>query len=88
MTDPHPEVTVTIKLFAVYQEAFGKAEISCQFPPNTPVKAVLNRLTADRPQLAQWHDVTKFGINLEFVEPDTIMCDRDEVVLIPPVSGG
>jgi sulfur-carrier protein len=82
------QITVTIKLFAVYQEAFGKEEISYRFPPNTPVKAVLDRLTLDRPQLAQWHDVTRFGINLEFVEPDRIMLDRDEIVLIPPVSGG
>jgi sulfur-carrier protein len=88
MTSSPPEITVTIKLFAVYQEAFDAAEISYQFPPNTPVSAVLGRLTLDRPQLAQWHEVTRFGINLEFVEPDTIMHDRDEVVLIPPVSGG
>jgi sulfur-carrier protein len=88
MTSPQPEITVTIKLFAVYQEAFAATEISYQFPPNTPVSAVLGRLTLDRPQLAQWHEVTRFGINLEFVEPDTIMHDRDEVVLIPPVSGG
>lgn len=85
---PNLEITVTIKLFAVYQEAFGTAEISRQFPPNTPVKAVLDRLTLDRPQLAQWHDVTRFGINLEFVDPDTLMLHLDEVVLIPPVSGG
>ena len=85
---PNLEITVTIKLFAVYQEAFGTTEISRQFPPNTPVKAVLDRLTLERPQLAQWHDVTRFGINLEFVDPDRIVLDRDEVVLIPPVSGG
>jgi sulfur-carrier protein len=88
MTFPRTEITVTIKLFAVYQEAFGATEIAYQFPPNTPVKAVLERLTLDRPQLAQWHDVTRFGINLEFVEPERIMLDRDEIVLIPPVSGG
>ena len=88
MTSPTAEITVTIKLFAVYQEAFGTPEIAYQFSPNTPVRAVLDRLTLDRPQLAQWHDVTRFGINLEFVEPDRIMLDRDEVVLIPPVSGG
>ena len=88
MTSPIAEITVTIKLFAVYQEAFGTPEIAYQFPLNTPVSAVLDRLTLDRPQLAQWHDVTRFGINLEFVEPDQIMLDRDEVVLIPPVSGG
>jgi sulfur-carrier protein len=88
MTSSTAEITVTIKLFAVYQEAFGMDEISYQFPLNTPVSAVLARLTIDRPQLAKWHDVTRFGINLEFVAPDRIMIDRDEVVLIPPVSGG
>ncbi len=88
MTSPNLEITVTIKLFAIYQEAFDTTEISYQFPANTPVKAVLDRLILDRPQLAQWRDVTRFGINLEFVDPDTIMIDRDKIVLIPPVSGG
>jgi sulfur-carrier protein len=88
MNSLDPEITVTIKLFAVYQEAFGTAEISRQFPPNIPVCAVLEQLILDRPTLAQWRDVTKFGINLEFVDPDTIICDQDEIVLIPPVSGG
>ncbi len=88
MNSLHPEITVTIKLFAVYQEALGVAEISCQFPANTPVKAVLEQLTLDRPELGKWHEVTRFGINLEFVDPDRIMLDRDEIVLIPPVSGG
>jgi sulfur-carrier protein len=88
MNAPQSEITVTLKLFAVYQEAFGMSEVSYQFPPNTPVKAVLERTIADRPQLAQWREVTRFGINLDFVEPETLLCDRDEVVLIPPVSGG
>jgi sulfur-carrier protein len=87
MTDRQP-VTVKIELFAIYQETLGQEEISYQFPPNTPVQAVLDRLIAERPQLAQWRDVTRFGINLEFVAPETIVQDGDEIVLIPPVSGG
>jgi molybdopterin synthase sulfur carrier subunit len=35
-----------------------------------------------------WRNVTRFGINLEFVNPDTEIQDKDEIVLIPPVSGG
>jgi molybdopterin synthase sulfur carrier subunit len=87
-TAPNSAITVTIQLFAVYQETLGMEKTSLQFPPNTPVKAVLDRLTSDRPELVQWRDVTRFGINLEFVTPDTMMCDGDEIVLIPPVSGG
>jgi sulfur-carrier protein len=88
MTSSNSAITVTIKLFAVYQEALGMSEVVYQFPANTPVKTVLDRLTQDRPSLAQWREVTRFGINLEFVDADRIMLDRDEVVLIPPVSGG
>lgn len=47
-----------------------------------------DRLIAEHPELSQWRDVTRFGINLIFVEPNTILQDGDEVVLIPPVSGG
>jgi sulfur-carrier protein len=82
------EITATIKLFAVYQEEFDTHEISRQFPANTPVSGVLERLIHERPNLARWREVTRFGINMDFVEPETIVHDRDEVVLIPPVSGG
>jgi molybdopterin synthase sulfur carrier subunit len=81
-------ITVTVKLFAAYQEAYGVPELILEFPPNTPVAAVLERLISEHPELKQWQDLTRFGINLEFVEPDTLVQDGDEVVLIPPVSGG
>jgi molybdopterin synthase sulfur carrier subunit len=81
-------IAVTVKLFAAYQEAFGLSQLKLEFPIETPVSEVLERLLADRPELEPWRNLTRFGINLEFVEPDTILKDKDEVVLIPPVSGG
>jgi len=81
-------VKVTVKLFAAYQEAYGVPELVLEFSPNTTVAAVRDRLISDRPKLAQWRDLTRFGINLQFVEPNTLLSDGDEVVLIPPVSGG
>ncbi|MBD0346557.1 MAG: MoaD/ThiS family protein [Coleofasciculus sp. Co-bin14] len=81
-------ITVTIKLFAAYQEAYGVSELILKFPPQTPVAAVLERLISEHPELEQWRDLTRFGVNLQFVEPNTILQDGDEMVLIPPVSGG
>jgi molybdopterin synthase sulfur carrier subunit len=81
-------VTITVKLFAAYQEAVGCSELHLEFPPNTPVAAVRDRLIADYPELAPLKDITRFGINLSFAEPETILHPDDEVVLIPPVSGG
>lgn len=81
-------ITVTVKLFAAYQEAYGVPELVLKFPENTSVTAVRDRLITEHPELNQWRNLTRFGVNMLFVEPDTILKDGDEVVLIPPVSGG
>jgi molybdopterin synthase sulfur carrier subunit len=81
-------ITITIKLFAVYQEAFNMSELVLDFPDGTPVQAVCDRLIAEHPKLSKWREITRFGVNLQFVAPDTILQNGDEVVLIPPVNGG
>ncbi|HEY9656336.1 MAG TPA: MoaD/ThiS family protein [Crinalium sp.] len=81
-------ITVTVKLFAAYQEACGVSEMQLEVERGLAVMVVRDRLIAQYPQLAQWRDLTRFGVNLQFVEPETVMNDGDEGVLIPPVSGG
>ncbi|MBO1048843.1 MAG: MoaD/ThiS family protein [Dolichospermum sp. DEX182a] len=81
-------IAVTVKLFAVYQEAFDMSEIVLDFPDGTPVQAVCDRLISEHPKLSKWREITRFGVNLQFVAPDTILQNGDEVVLIPPVNGG
>ncbi len=81
-------ITVTVKLFAAYQEAYGVSELKLEFPPKTPVLNVLEYLLLEKPELEKWRHFTRLGINLQFVQPDTILQHGDEVVLIPPVSGG
>ncbi|MEM9273080.1 MAG: MoaD/ThiS family protein [Cyanobacteria bacterium P01_F01_bin.143] len=79
---------VNVKLFAVYQEVYGKPELSLSFPEGTTVGDVLDYLIQEKPELAKWREVTRFGINLQFVPAETVINDGDEIVLIPPVSGG
>jgi sulfur-carrier protein len=81
-------MTVTVKLFSIYQEAYGVSEVTWDFPPHSPVGAVLDRALADHPHLESWRHQTRLGLNLVFVSPDTPLQPGDEVVLIPPVSGG
>lgn len=82
------QIQVTVKLFAIYQETYGTEVLRWQFPVGARVGDVLTRMVASYPDLAAWRKVTRFGINLEFVEEDMELQDGDEVVLIPPVSGG
>ncbi|MBE9216712.1 MoaD/ThiS family protein [Plectonema cf. radiosum LEGE 06105] len=81
-------IKIMVKLFAAYQEAYNVPELTLEFPENTSVLQVREYLIAEHPELEKWRDVTRFGVNLNFVEPDTLLHDGDEVVLIPPVSGG
>ncbi|MBD2071288.1 MoaD/ThiS family protein [Leptolyngbya sp. FACHB-671] len=81
-------IAITVKLFAAYQEAYGVPELTLEVPVGTTVVEVRDRLISEHPELAQWRDLTRFGINLQFVEADAVLHAGDEVVLIPPVSGG
>ena len=81
-------ITVTVKLFAIYQEVYGVNELIWDFPDGTTVKSVCDRLITEHPELTQWSQITRFGVNFQFVEADTILQNGDEVVLIPPVNGG
>ena len=81
-------ISITVKLFAAYQDAYNRSELKLSFPSQTTVSNVLDYLLRDKPQLEQWRQLTRFGINLQFVDADTLLQDGDEVVLIPPVSGG
>jgi sulfur-carrier protein len=81
-------ISITVKLFAAFQEATATPEILLAIPINAPVSEVYDRLVSEYPVLEKWRSLTRYAINLDFVEPDTILKDGDEVALIPPVSGG
>ena len=51
-----------------------------------PIRQQIARLLKPPDRIhGQW---THFGVNLDFVPGDTLLQPGDEVVLIPPVSGG
>ncbi|MEO0758213.1 MAG: MoaD/ThiS family protein [Cyanobacteria bacterium J06648_16] len=81
-------IRVTIKLFAAYQDAYGQPELSLTMPEGTTVGQACDRICREHPELERWRSVTRFGVNLQFVPADTPLQSGDEVVLIPPVSGG
>ncbi len=83
-----PDIKVTVKLFAAYQEVVGSPELELEFPPGSTVSQVGDYLWSQYPELAPLKPVTNFGVNLEFVPAQTPLKTGDEVVLIPPVSGG
>ena len=81
-------IKINVKLFAAYQEAYKVSELSLELPNPLTVNDLLVKLVSEKPELSQWQEITRFGVNLEFVERTTLLNDGDEVVFIPPVNGG
>ena len=82
------QIAIKVKLFAVYQEVFDTSELTLKLTEKSTVNDVLDLLITQKPELEKWREITRFGVNLKFVEPNTLLQNGDEVVLIPPVSGG
>jgi molybdopterin synthase sulfur carrier subunit len=82
------DIQITVKLFAIFQEVFATDEIQVKLNSGASVSEIFDRLVSQHPNLEQWRSLTRYAINLNFAEPDTILKNGDEVALIPPVSGG
>ena len=81
-------MVITVKLFAAYQDAYGLPELRLEVANGSTVSEVGNLIRASYPALHPLAPLTRYGINLNFVEAEAIVQEGDEVVLIPPVSGG
>jgi molybdopterin synthase sulfur carrier subunit len=79
---------ITVKLFAIFQEVLGTDEMQIELESGTSVSEIFNRLVSQHPNLEQWRSLTRYAVNRNFTEPQTILKNGDEVALIPPVSGG
>jgi molybdopterin synthase sulfur carrier subunit len=82
------DIQITVKLFAIFQEVLATDELQINLEPSTSVSAIFDRLVSKHPHLEKWRSLTRYAVNLNFVDPQTILKNGDEVALIPPVSGG
>lgn len=79
---------VTIKLFAVLRERAGRAEVGLDVPAGTTAAQAAGKLVEEIPALAGLIGRAAFAVNRGYVKPDAVLCEGDELALIPPVSGG
>jgi len=79
---------ISVRAFASYREALGAQRLSLDVPDGSTPEAVWERLRATHPRLAGLPQPHAFAVNDEYVAGGTMLRERDELVLIPPVSGG
>jgi molybdopterin converting factor subunit 1 len=81
-------MTVKVKLFAILRERAGTAEVNKQIKEGSTVADLWTALQQDYPKLAVPGVRLLYAVNQDYVKPDCVLKDADEVVFIPPVSGG
>ena len=79
---------VTVKLFALIREKAATDHLALDLPDGADVNRAVEAIRRRHPTLAPYLDNLRFSLDMDFVEPDTTLHEGDEVVLIPPVSGG
>ena len=79
---------VRVRLFASLREAAGRPEVVLDLSPGASAEDAWRALTADHPLLAAKRANIAASVNRRYASFDTPLDDDDEVVFIPPVSGG
>jgi molybdopterin converting factor subunit 1 len=78
---------IRVKFFAILRERAGTAEVTKELAAGT-VSDLWKSLQKDYPKLDVPGIRLLYAVNQSYVTPDHQLADGDEVVFIPPVSGG
>jgi molybdopterin converting factor subunit 1 len=81
-------VRVQVRLFASLRESAGRGEVELLLPPDATAEDAWRELVARHPALAVRRQSLAASVNRRYAPFDTLLHDGDEVVFIPPVSGG
>ncbi len=79
---------VRIRLFAALREAAGRTEIDLDLPPAATAEDAWRSLVRAHPDLAPRRPHLAASVNRRYAAFETPLAEGDEVVFIPPVSGG
>jgi molybdopterin synthase sulfur carrier subunit len=81
-------VRIRVRLFASLREAAGRGEVHLELAPGSTPEDAWSRLVAQHPALAARRGSLTAAVNRRYAEFQAVLADGDELVFIPPVSGG
>ncbi len=79
---------VTVKLFALAKEAYGKSSIPIELPAEATVGLLRHRLAEEIPTIVSLFPQMLIAVNSDYADDEKPIYQGDEVACIPPVSGG
>jgi molybdopterin converting factor subunit 1 len=79
---------VRVKFFAILRERAGTSEVAKDVAEGSTVADLWRQLQKDYPKLDVPGIRLLYAVNQDYVGVDHKLKDQDEVVFVPPVSGG
>ena len=79
---------IKVRLFAILREMVGEREITITVPTGITVKRLNNEILKKYPQLKSFSNKFVTSVNCKVIAGDAIITSKDEIALLPPVSGG
>lgn len=78
---------LTIALFGITREIVGRPTLELTTPDGQSVQDLLVELRQQYPALGKLSSLA-VAVNNDYATDETALHERDEIALIPPVSGG
>ncbi|TNE58258.1 MAG: molybdopterin converting factor subunit 1 [Bacteroidetes bacterium] len=78
---------IQILTFGIARDITGADQIDMDLPEHASVDTLKNHLIENYPAMKRLRSLM-VAVNAVYASPDTILTEKDEVALIPPVSGG
>ena len=79
---------VDVVFFAALRESTGTSRTQVELPDGARGRDLREALLRLRPQLKDLLHASRLAQGVDFIDEDRVLADGDEIVLIPPVSGG
>jgi len=79
---------IRVRAFASYREALGTNQVEVDVPDGATPPQVWEALASRYPKLCDLPPPSGYAINDSYVSSEIQLSPEDELVLIPPVSGG
>lgn len=78
---------LTLQAFGIARDICGGSSVELETPDQITVAQLQALLNARYPRLGQLASFL-LAVNEEYAQPDQLLSPTDEIVIIPPVSGG
>jgi MoaE-MoaD fusion protein len=79
---------VRVLFFGTLRDLLGRSSEMLSLPEGAPLSQLLDHYTREKPALNELLPSIALSVNQEYATRDLRLRERDEVALLPPVSGG